>query len=91
MPLSPEDYFKKHNLLSSLFDNPAAELYTAASVPLATANSLQAVYGVHGNGATMGGAPAVTFMANHLEQLVGKASLELVFKQPTNALRVKLN
>lgn len=75
------------------------ELYSGSSVPLSVANSLQAagsgastwrseaIYGVHGNSPSMGGAPSVTFMSNNLGDLVGKATVEIVFKQPTEADR----
>ncbi|CAJ1427691.1 unnamed protein product [Effrenium voratum] len=79
-----EDYFKKHNLLSTLFDNPAADVYAldGGATP-----QLQSVYGAHGNSANLGGAPAVTIAAHSLDK--PKAVLEVVFKEPISASRLE--
>eukprot|EP00434_Breviolum_minutum_P028541 symbB.v1.2.025247.t1/scaffold2442.1/size78961/2 len=77
-----DDYFKKHNLLSTLFDNPAADIYPGGTIDPSTSTQLQALYGVHGNGPTMGGAPAVSLAVPAMADLVGKAVLEVVFRKP---------
>ena len=77
-----DDYFKKHNLLSTLFDNPAADIYPGGTIDPSTSTQLQALYGVHGNGPTMGGAPAVSLAVPAMAELVGKAVLEVVFRKP---------
>jgi len=74
-----EDYFKKHNLQTTLFDNPPADLHAAA----ANSHQLQAVYGASGNSVDKNSVPAfqtidVTRAANPPKNVV----LEIVFKQP---------
>ncbi|CAL1143597.1 unnamed protein product [Cladocopium goreaui] len=79
-----DDYFKKHNLLSTLFDNPAADIYPGGNLDQSTSTQLQALYGVHGNSPSMGGAPAVSLGSTIFMDLVGKAVLEVVFRKPVS-------
>eukprot|EP00435_Cladocopium_sp_Y103_P037739 s531_g10.t1 len=89
-----DDYFKKHNLLSTLFDNPAADgpidIYPGGNVDQSTSTQLQALYGVHGNSPSMGGAPAVSLGSTIFMDLVGKAVLEVVFRKPVSVQMLNL-
>ncbi|CAK9053897.1 unnamed protein product [Durusdinium trenchii] len=88
--LITKDYFKKHNLLSSLFDNPPADIFAGFHLDPATSNQLQNLYGVHGNSQGMGGAPAVTILAQTLAEVVGKGTFEVVFKRPLSVQMINL-
>lgn len=85
-----DDYFKKHNLLSTLFDNPAADIYPGGNLDQSTSTQLQALYGVHGNSPSMGGAPAVSLGSTIFMDLVGKAVLEVVFRKPVSVQMLNL-
>ncbi|CAE7029321.1 MGAT4C [Symbiodinium natans] len=85
-----DDYFKKHNLISSLFDNPVADIYTADMV--SASSQLQAVYGSSGIASGQGYTKVGTLTAPYLGDMVGdgQAVLEVVFKEPTAVQMVNL-
>ncbi|CAE7790170.1 set5 [Symbiodinium sp. CCMP2592] len=80
-----DDYFKKHSLISSLFDNPAADIYTADA--MGASSQLQATYGSSGISTGQPNVKVGTLTVKYLDDMVGhgQAVLELVFKSPTTA------
>ncbi|CAE8703172.1 unnamed protein product, partial [Polarella glacialis] len=78
-----EDYFKKHSLVDSLFDNPPAEIRTTLSSGSGQSGSFKAVYGSSGVAAN-GVAPA--FTAGDVQKVApgAKAFFELIFTKPVD-------
>eukprot|EP00439_Symbiodinium_sp_Y106_P041744 s2179_g5.t1 len=85
-----DDYFKKHSLISSLFDNPAADIYTADA--MGASSQLQATYGSSGISTGQPNVKVGTLTVKYLDDMVGhgQAVLELVFKSPTTVQMINL-
>eukprot|EP00913_Durusdinium_trenchii_P015016 g14082.t1 len=68
----------------------AEDIFAGFHLDPATSNQLQNLYGVHGNSQGMGGAPAVTILAQTLAEVVGKGTFEVVFKRPLSVQMINL-